>query len=106
MRKDKVIIIIISILGVLFLGMGITLLYYYEMIKIKSVEIVDYDKQNDKVSIDVYIENKLPINIYCAISKEQDIEKLEFIKANNNVCSFNEVYDDYYIFLKYNKASL
>ena len=103
MRKDKVIIIIISILGVLFLGMGITLLYYYEMIKIKSVEIVDYDKQNDKVSIDVYIENKLPINIYCAISKEQDIEKLEFIKANNNVCSFNEVYDDYYIFLKYNK---
>lgn len=103
MRKDKVIIIIISILGVLFLGMGITLLYYYEMIKIKSVEIVDYDKQNDKVSIDVYIDNKLPINIYCAISKEQDIEKLEFIKANNNVCSFNEVYDDYYIFLKYNK---
>ena len=60
MRKDKVIIIIISILGVLFLGMGITLLYYYEMIKIKSVEIVDYDKQNDKVSIDVYIDNKLP----------------------------------------------
>ena len=54
------------------------------MIKIKSVEIVDYDKQNDKVSIDVYIDNK---KIYLT---PKEYELLKYLIENKNIALTRE----------------
>lgn len=105
MKKNiNIINIIIIIFGILCLFFGVFLIYYYETIRIEKIDVVSYDKEKDMMNINVYINNILPIDVYCAISTNQDIESLdekEFIKAKNNICTFDKSYDDYYIFLKY-----
>ncbi len=100
----KKITTILFVVGLICIAIGITFVYGYEKIKIEEIDIKNYNEKDNTMDININISNVLPIDVYCAISKDKDINKLkdkDYIKAKNNLCSFNKTYDDYYIFLKY-----